>query len=190
MRQNGMFTYKLASLALCSTNFHCSSARVTPVYLSSADSPRNIVCPVTLNGQNYSNWSRLMMNALKAKNKLGFVNGKLKKPNAGAIEEDAWERCNSMVTGWLYNVIDKNLYGSISFANSARDIWRDLEERYCPGNAIRIHQIKTEITLLGQGNLHCHRVFHKIEGVVGRIEYVPGASDMHMWSRKRVQQIA
>lgn len=54
-----------------------------------------------------------------------------------------------MVTAWLYNVIDKNLHGSVAYASTARAIWSDLEERYSQGNTIRIHQLKQEITLVG-----------------------------------------
>lgn len=46
-------------------------------YLNSSDHPGYIISLVILNGDNYGNWSRLVLNALKSKNKLGFVNGNL-----------------------------------------------------------------------------------------------------------------
>lgn len=50
---------------------------------------------------------------------------KLDKP-----EDNAWEKANSVVIARLYNVVDKNLHGSVAYADTARAIWVDLEERY------------------------------------------------------------
>ena len=69
----------------------------SPYYLSSADNPGSIINPVVLTRENYGNWSRLVVNALKSKNKLSFVNGKIAKPNSHSPEFDVWEKCNSMV---------------------------------------------------------------------------------------------
>lgn len=118
----------------------------SPYYLSNSDHTGYIISPVTLTGQNYGTWSRLVINGLKSKNKLGFVNGKITRPEKDSPEEDAWEKCNSMVTGWLYNVIDKGILRLITYAGTAYDIWTDLEERYSQSSAIGIHQLKREIT--------------------------------------------
>ena len=45
----------------------------SPHYLSSANYPRNIISPIILNRDNYTNWNRIVSNALKSKNKFGFV---------------------------------------------------------------------------------------------------------------------
>ena len=61
----------------------------SPYYLNPSDYPGYVISPVILNGDNYGNWSRFCINALKAKNKLGFVNGKITKPAADTPEADA-----------------------------------------------------------------------------------------------------
>lgn len=55
---------------------------------------------------------------------------KLVKPEDNASEAHAWEKANSVVIARLYNVVDKNLHGSVAYADKARAIWVDLEERY------------------------------------------------------------
>ena len=70
----------------------------SPYYLNSSDHPRYIISPVILNGDNYGNWSRLILNTLKSKNKLGFVDGTLTKPASTAPEIHTWEKCNLVVT--------------------------------------------------------------------------------------------
>jgi len=121
----------------------------SPYYLNSSDYPGYIIGAVLLNGDDYGNWSHLVINALRSKNKLGFVNGTITKPAITSPEVHAWEKCDSMVTAWLYNVIDNNLHGSVAYASTARAMWVDLEERYSQGNSIRIHQLKREVSLVG-----------------------------------------
>ena len=36
----------------------------SPYYLSSADNPGNIISPVVITGENYGNWSRIVVNTL------------------------------------------------------------------------------------------------------------------------------
>lgn len=135
----------------------------SPYFLSSSDNPGNIISPIILDGENYVNWSRVVTNALKSKNKFVFVNGDISRPDDNSPDVHAWERCNSMVIAWLYNVIDKNLHGSVAYAETADEIWKDLKERYSQGNEIRIHQLKREITLTTQGNMSVSDYFTKLK---------------------------
>lgn len=48
---------------------------MNPYFLSYADNPVMTLVSQPLDGDNYISWSRSMMIALSAKNKLGFVNG-------------------------------------------------------------------------------------------------------------------
>ena len=80
----------------------------------------NIISQVNLNDNNSANWSRLTINALKYNNKLGFVDRSVIKPSISSPEFFAWERCNSMVIAWLYNIIDKYLHMSMAYVETAR----------------------------------------------------------------------
>lgn len=44
-----------------------------------------------LTGNNYLTWSKLMVIALKAKDKLGFINGKCKMPNPEDTSYEEWQ---------------------------------------------------------------------------------------------------
>lgn len=70
-----------------------------------------------------------------------------------------------MFIAWMYNVIDKNIHGSVAYVEIARQIWVDLEERYSQGNAIRIHQIKRELTLTTQGRLSVSDYFTNLKAL-------------------------
>ena len=91
-------------------------------YLSSSDSPGNVICSVSLDGENYANWSKVVVNALKSKNKLSFIDGSLTKPKNSSPAVHVWEKCNAMVVAWLYNVINKNLHSSVAYTKTASEI--------------------------------------------------------------------
>ena len=137
----------------------------SPYYLCSSDNPGNIICPVSFDGENYANWSRLVTNALKSKNKLAFVDGSLTRPEGTSPDVHAWEKSNAMVIAWLYNIINKNLHSSVAYAETAHEIWKDLRERYSQGNEIRIHQLRREITLSNQGSMNVTDYFTKLKGL-------------------------
>lgn len=50
-----------------------------------------------------------------------------------------------MVIAWLYNVIERSLYGFGAYAETAKELWSDLKDRYSLANEIRIHQLKSEL---------------------------------------------
>jgi hypothetical protein len=61
-----------------------SESFINPYYLHDGDSPGYVLVSLPLDGDNYHTWSRSMIMALTAKNKLGFVDGSIIKPVATA----------------------------------------------------------------------------------------------------------
>ncbi|CAL9238783.1 unnamed protein product, partial [Arabidopsis halleri] len=63
-----------------------SGDSTNPAYkLSSADNPGSMITSVSLTGDNYNEWASEMLNALRAKKKMGFVDGTLPKPAADSV---------------------------------------------------------------------------------------------------------
>lgn len=120
----------------------------SPYYLGSSDNPGTPLVATTLKGENHRNWARSMRTALRAKSKLGFIDGSIKKPTKTSPDFYNWEKADSMVMAWIINVVDPVLHGSISHASTARDIWEDLEERFAQTNAPRIHQLWRMLCLM------------------------------------------
>lgn len=120
-----------------------------PAYtLNNSDNPGTPLVSSTLNDNNYRIWLWTMKTALRAKVKLGFVDGSIKKPACNSADFSSWEKADSMVMTWIINAIDPNLYGSISHASTACEIWIDLEERFSQINAPHIHQLWCTIYLM------------------------------------------
>ncbi|KAF8404090.1 hypothetical protein HHK36_008970 [Tetracentron sinense] len=134
------------------------------LYLHHSDNPGTILVSQPLNGDNYATWSRSMSMALSAKNKTGFIDGSMPKPNASSTKYSLWVRCNNMVSSWLLNSINPDLAHSVLYIDSAYEIWTDLKERFSQSNAPRIFQIKRSISSHIQGQNSIASYFNKLKG--------------------------
>ncbi|XP_058774358.1 uncharacterized protein LOC131648635 [Vicia villosa] len=67
-----------------------------PFYIHPGKNPGAVLVSPSLDDHNYHNWSKSMRRALTSKNKLGFINGKLKKPPFSDQNYEHWERANNL----------------------------------------------------------------------------------------------
>ncbi|KAL9243862.1 hypothetical protein vseg_017701 [Gypsophila vaccaria] len=126
----------------------------SPLYLHPSDSPSLTLTQTIFNGENYELCADAVWNGLE--NKLGFVEGAVKKPVINAGEEEnreavAWRQCNAMVKLWLRNFIDARLHPNITFSGTLTEIRKELKERFSTGNAPRVHQLKNDLKDCTQG---------------------------------------
>ncbi|XP_043703795.1 uncharacterized protein LOC122653903 [Telopea speciosissima] len=123
----------------------------SPYYLHNSDHPGTPLVTQLLNGDNFPTWSRAITMALQAKNKVGFIDGTLKKPADDSTDLSAWSRCNSMVTSWLIHSTIPSIANSILWTTNAHDVWIDLSDRFSQQNAPRIFEIRRFIYNHSQG---------------------------------------
>ena len=76
--------------------------------------------------KNYHSWSRAMILALTTKKKIGFVNGKIPKPDLDSPLYEDWESCNTMVLLWMINSMHIDVSNNIMYCETAREIWIEL----------------------------------------------------------------
>nr|GMD37430.1 Integrase, catalytic core [Ipomoea batatas] len=67
--------------------------------------------------------------------------------------------------GWLKSAMDKDIRGSVRFAITARDIWRDLEERFGKESAPRAFEIRRAVTLLRQDKATVSTYYTKLKSL-------------------------
>ena len=52
----------------------------SPYFLHPSEGPRALIIAVIFDRKNYDLWEKTVKTSLKSKNKLGFIEGRLKKP--------------------------------------------------------------------------------------------------------------
>ncbi|KAF7112856.1 hypothetical protein RHSIM_RhsimUnG0185000 [Rhododendron simsii] len=115
-----------------------------PFFIPHSDSPTAVLVSPLLSGDNYGTWLRAMTMALRAKNKLGFVDGTIEIPKEANMLRQ-WERCNDLVSSWILNSTETAIRGSILYAETAREVWLDLHDRFTQTNASKVYQLKQAI---------------------------------------------
>ncbi|CAL2274238.1 unnamed protein product [Prunus armeniaca] len=143
-----------------------SNEAADPLFLNHSDHPVLVLVSKKLNGDNYNTWSRSMKISLSAKNKIGFIDGSIKKPKADKhpLDSAAWQRCNDMVVSWLLTSLEPDVADSVIYLSTAHDIWDDLRERFSQNNVPRLFQINREIASLTQGQLSIAAYYTKLKG--------------------------
>lgn len=99
-----------------------ASDRVSPEYLHPLDYPRQMHVNETLNNNNYLDWLQEMENFLFTKNKIGFVDGTLQKPEKTHANYMTWLRCDAMIKGWLDTSMENDVRSSVKYASIGEDI--------------------------------------------------------------------
>ncbi|KAL2923686.1 Retrovirus-related Pol polyprotein from transposon RE2 [Bienertia sinuspersici] len=94
---------------------------------------------------NYLNWSRSIRMTLRAKNKLGFVDGKLKQPLPYSKEYSKWMRNDYIIRCWLFASVTPEIADQMILNKSAKDFWDELSERYGQSNPPQLYMIKKEV---------------------------------------------
>lgn len=90
--------------------------RLHPYYLHHSDNPGFVLVSQPLIGENYPSWSQVMLIALSVKNKVGFIDGWLPKPNSSdVVMYNSWMRNNNLVISWILNTVSKEISASIMF---------------------------------------------------------------------------
>ncbi|GKC94116.1 pyridoxal 5'-phosphate synthase-like subunit PDX1.2, partial [Tanacetum coccineum] len=132
-------------------------------HLASSDHPGMMLTTTPFNGGNFLGWSRTIKMALGAKFKLGFIDGSSPKPAVIHNDYQRWVRCDYMVTCWILNSMVAELSESFLYAQSASDLWKELEERYGQSNGPLIYHVERELSKVSQGNSSIATYFNKLK---------------------------
>lgn len=123
-----------------------------PLYLTPSDTLwLSLVFVQLTRSDNYSIWSRGVLVALLAKNKLGFINGTCKREDLDPSLHHLWDRYNAFAFGWIMNAVSRDILSTIIYSTSAFLVWKDLNERFNKVNGSRIFQLHREIAFTTQG---------------------------------------
>jgi hypothetical protein len=117
-----------------------------------SEGPNSVQITPLLDGSNYLSWSRSMIRALGAKNKLKFVDGSMEVPDEEDLNRSAWERCNHLIQSCIINSVSPPIVQTLVFHETVIDAWLDLKDRFAKADRIRIATLRSNINSLKQGS--------------------------------------
>ena len=107
-----------------------------------------------------------MTMVLAVKNKIGFIDGSMKKPDEKKLDKhQQWNRCNNLVKTWLLGSMFKDIATSIINYKDAKQIWLDLQERLSHVNVVQLFNIENEIHNCVPGDMFVGSYFTKLKGL-------------------------
>ncbi|KAL2940425.1 Retrovirus-related Pol polyprotein from transposon RE1 [Bienertia sinuspersici] len=111
------------------------------LYLHPSDGSNTIIIEKLQGSSNYRAWKRSLEIALAAKRKLGFATGAVTRDKEDSVKQEAWDTCNNMVISWILGNVNETIKKSIMFMSTAKDMWKNLEQRFQVNNGARRYQI-------------------------------------------------
>ena len=146
------------------THYANESNAPNPYFLNSNENPGNILVTQPLLGmRNYHSWSQATVLALTAKKKIGFMNGKISKPEDDSPLYEDWESCNTMVLSWLINSMHVDVSSNIMYCETAREMWLELKRLYSQGNGPKVYNLQREISHISQNQMTVSEYYTKFK---------------------------
>ncbi|XP_074374224.1 uncharacterized protein LOC141714612 [Apium graveolens] len=145
-----------------------------PLFLENSDNANIPLGNVIFNGENFLNWSRNIKLALGSKNKLGFLEGKVKKPDSNDAKYALWIRNDYMLRGWLCRSMNEKISNSFTYIDSVERLWNELKERYAETNAPLLYSLKKQVKILEQENMSISEYYFKLKQVWDEIQDIEG----------------
>lgn len=136
-----------------------------PLYVHPSDSPGSQLVSAPFNGCGFVPWRSSMLTSLSAKNKLGLLDGRVPQPTPDSPYYPYWERCNDMVKAWINNFVSREIATSVMCLKTAREIWKDINERFGQSNGSKYLQIQREISTTSQGSADIATYFTKLRSL-------------------------
>ncbi|XP_071695611.1 uncharacterized protein [Rutidosis leptorrhynchoides] len=137
-----------------------------PLYLHPSDISSTPIITLKLTGtENYRVWSCALTLALQTKNKMGFVNGKVKKDKTNAILGNQWDRCNSVVLSWILGTISEELYLGQVYSTISSEVWTELKETYDKVDGSVVFNLHKKINSLTQNGSSLSGYYHTLNSL-------------------------
>lgn len=104
-----------------------------------------------------------MQISLGEKDKLGFIDGSIKKPDQDSNELPKWRKADYMVRSWILGSLTKELAKAFVYCSTVKTLWDELKEKFDEGNRPQVFKIQRDITSIQQGNNNLANYFNKLK---------------------------
>lgn len=135
-----------------------------PLYIHPSDNTVTTIVSFKLTGtDNFHIWHNFMIRSLKARNKLGFVEGTVKKDSSDEPKSLKWEHANVVVCSWILGYLSESIYYGHAYSKSVVDIWNELFETYNKADGSVIFNVHQHINSLKQDGSSLSEYYNKLD---------------------------
>jgi hypothetical protein len=158
----------------------------TPTFIVTYDTATPIT--IKLNGTNYALWSQIIEMYILGKDKLGYINGDLPQPDPNDPTFRRWRTKNSIVKGWLINLMDPSLFSNFIRFPTAKQVWESIATTYFDGNdKSQVYDLKRRVTRIRQSGESIESYYNGLQGLWREIDFrcpnpMECASDIHKYN--------
>ncbi|XP_076898288.1 uncharacterized protein LOC143551827 [Bidens hawaiensis] len=103
---------------------------------------------------------------------MGFVDGSIPRPDQMSYTYTAWLLCDTMIKGWLTTAMEKDIQGSVKYANTYIEIWSDLRKRFGKESAPHAYVLKQSLTITRQEGASVSTYYTKLLSLWDEIQTV------------------
>lgn len=96
---------------------------------------------------------------LASKRKLGFINGTVLPSPDNETNAAMWETCNNMVIAWITHNVSPIIKKSVIYMTSAKDIWKNLEQRLSLTNGSRKYKLNKDLYEMKQNSMSINEYY-------------------------------
>ncbi|XP_057520693.1 uncharacterized protein LOC130800967 [Amaranthus tricolor] len=141
-------------------------------YIHPSDHSTLKLVTMPFNGTRFADWKRSIVISLVSKNKLAFVDGSLPKLEDNSSDLKAWERCNTMVIGWILTSLERTVAKNVMYYNTTRDVWINLEDKFGQSSSTQLYHIQEDLASLTQSGSNIAEYYTKAKALWDELDNV------------------
>jgi len=84
-------------------------------------------------------------------------------PDTASLEIEDWWTVQSMLISWIMNTVEPSLQTTVTYTDTAKELWDDLQERFSVVNGPRIQQLKADLTACKQQGMTILAYYSKLK---------------------------
>ena len=135
--------------------------------------PNLKITTIPFNGQNYLKWSQAVELYLKARGKMGHLDGRVTAPSTTDPGYDKWEIENSVIISWLINSMVPEIGESFYRIKTAKAIWDTVDSTFSRrGNYAQEFELIRSIDRSKQGDMTVTQYYTSLTTSWDRLDHL------------------
>lgn len=137
----------------------------SPYYLHHSENHSSVIVTPELTSTDFTSWKRSFLLVVSIRNKQGFLDVSIAKPDPEGPLYLPWIRCNNLIVAWLLCSISPSIASTVFYMEDAHLIWNTLLQRFSQCDESRICHLQHLLCTINQGMKSVDSYFTELNGV-------------------------